>query len=470
MLYTFDDDLPVSEKMADWKWLAALAPLMARQGGKYAQRKMTTRALQFGEQALGSRLFKMAPKSTELPTADFLNRRAIVAGMGRAFLPSSMIQPTNPVKDLANAGAKAYTSAARTANAVSDAPDDILGGWSDMKQILSRRPAAFTGRGQAQPARLSVPFPEKRAFPMSDKSVRAIHKTIVLRALHEKSAASRQRVKLARHILNLRALQLELARYDVSQLQKSAADNTAKPERLKYAALQIQCQIEKQALIGGLVRGLGKGIEWGGRVLGGLGSRTGKLGTNVDDAFNWANRMLKTPIGTPGKPGLGSKVRDGVGYVADKGYNAAKATVQGIGGMAGGAYDKAAPHLGRAMTAAKDGAIGYAKKKPAQALAATFAGGLATPTALRMGGSAANEMASDVGNYATKSIPTLGGFNDSANVAGAATTGFGQGAMDSGRNMIDTANQYRQGAIRRAENVGRRGYHVADAMFGQLPQ
>lgn len=218
------------------------------------------------------------------------------------------------------------------------------------------------------------------------------------------------------------------------------------------------------------MRGLGKGIEFGGRVLGGLGSRTGKLGTNVDDAFNWANRMLKTPIGTPGKPGLGSKVRGGVGYVADKGYNAAKATVQGIGGMAGGAYDKAAPHLGRAMTAAKDGAIGYAKKKPAQALAATFAGGMATMPALRMGGSAAREMGRDVGNYVTGSVPTLGGVGDSANVAGAAATGFGQGALDSGRNMIDTARQYHQGAVRRAENVGRRGYHVADAMFGQLPQ
>ena len=79
-------------------------------------------------------------------------------------------------------------------------------------------------------------------------------------------------------------------------------------------------------------------------------------------------------------------------------------------------------------------------------------------------------MSSDVRNYVTGSAPTLGGFNNSTNVAGAAADGFGQGVLDSGRNMIDTARQYQQGAMRRAENIGRRGYHVADAMFGQLPQ
>lgn len=472
MLYTFDDDLPVSEKMADWKWLAALAPLMARQGGKYAQRKMTTRALQFGEQALGSRLFKMAPKSTELPTADFLNRRAIVAGMGRAFLPSSLIQPTNPVKELANTGAKAYTSAARATNAVSDVPDDILGGWRDMTQILSRRPAAFTGRGQAQPARLSVPFPEKRAFPMSDKSVREIHKTIVLRALHEKSAASRQRVKLARHILNLRALQLELARYDVSQLQKSAADNTHKAERLRYAALQMQYQIEKQAAgKGGLIGG---GLRLVGGALGGIGSRVGKFGNNIDDAFQAANDFLLKPRGTPGVPGLGSRVvkgvKGGVGYVADKGYQATKAVAGGGYDMAGAAYKGAKPHLANAAKGAKREVVSYAKKNPGRAFAATLAGGAAAVPTLRLGGKAVREMGSDVGNYVTGSTPTLSGVANPANVAGAAATGFGQGVVDSGRGMIDTVRQYQQGARQRAENLGRRGYHVADAVFGQLPQ
>ncbi len=468
MLYTFGDDLPAAEKMADWKWLAALAPLMARQGGKYAQRKLTTRALQFGEQALGSRLFKMAPKSTELPTADFHNRRAIVAGMGRAFLPSSMIQPTNPVKDLANAGAKAYTSAARTANAVSDAPDDILGGWSDLKQILSRRPAAFTGRGQAQPARLSVPFPEKRAFPMSDKSVRAIHKTIVLRALHEKSAASRQRVKLARCILNLHALQAELARYDVAALRKSATDNTNKTERLRYAALQVQYQAEKQAgLIGG-------GLRLVGKVLGAAGSRAGKIGTGIDDAFQVANDFLLKPRGTPGVPGLGSRVvkgvKGGVGYVADQGYQAAKSVVGGGYDMAGAAYKGAKPHLANAAKGAKREVVSYAKKHPGRAAMTTLATGAAAIPTLRLGGKAVREMGRDVGNYVTGSNPTPGGLNNSTNVAGAAAAGLGQGVVDSGRNMIDTARQYQQGAMRRAENVGRRGYHVADSMFGQLPQ
>jgi hypothetical protein len=477
MLYVPDDDLTGPEKSADWKWLAALAPLMARQGGKYAQRKLTTRALQFGEQALGSRLFNLAPKSTELPTADFLNRRAIVAGMGRAFLPSSLVQPTNPVKDLANAGAKAYTSAARSANAVSDAPGDVLGGWSDLKQILARRPAAITSRGQVRPAQLSVPFPEKRAFPVSNASVRTIHKTIVLRALHEKSAASRQRVKLARHAFNLQALQAELARYDVARLQKSAADNSGKAERLKYAALQIQCQIEKQALLGGLMRGIGTGLGYGGKALGGLGTFAKNLGTYTDVGFDMANHYLRKPFGAaraPGTRGLGSKivggVRDGVGYVGDKGYQAAKATVQGIGGMAGSAYAGAKPGLDSAARGAKRRVVRYAKANPGQAAAATFATGAAAIPALRLGGSAAREMGRDVGNYVTGSVPTLGGFGDSTNVAGAAATGFGQGALDSGRNMIDTALQYPQGAMRRAENVGRRGYHVADAMFGQLPQ
>jgi len=307
---------------------------------------------------------------------------------------------------------------------------------------------------------------------VSNASVREIHKTIVLRALHEKSAASRQRVKLARHILNLRALQTELARYDVSQLQKSAADNTAKPERLKYAALQIQCQIEKQALIGGLLRGIGTGIGYGAKALGGLGKGTKALGGYTDDAFNWMSRMGSKNLGKipSGTPGLGKRIATGVGSALGTVANTAANAVRGTAGMVGGAASKAAPHIGKAMTAAGTGVTAYAKKKPAQALTAMFAGGLATPTALRMGGSAANEMASDVGNYVTGSTPTLGGFGNSANVAGAAAAGFGQGAMDSGRNMIDTANQYRQGAIRRAENVGRRGYHVADAMFGQLPQ
>ena len=307
---------------------------------------------------------------------------------------------------------------------------------------------------------------------MSNASVRTIHKTIVLRALREKSAASRQRVKLARHILNLRALQLELARYDVSQLQKSAADNTNKAERLRYAALQVQYQIEKQAAgKGGLIGG---GLRLVGGVLGGIGSRVGKFGNNVDDAFQAANNFLTKPRGTPGVPGLGSKVvkgvRDGVGYVAGQGYGVAKDALQGTRGMAGGAYDKAAPHLRKAVTAAGTGISAYAKKNPRQALTTAAVGGLAAVPALRLGGSAAREMASDVGNYVTGSTPTLGGFNNSTNVAGAAAAGFGQGALDSGRNMIDTARQYQQGAMRRAENVGRRGYHVADAMFGQLPQ
>ena len=214
-------------------------------------------------------------------------------------------------------------------------------------------------------------------------------------------------------------------------------------------------------------------------VVGGLGRGTKALGGYTDDAFDWMSRMGSKNLGRipSGKPGLGKRIATGVGSALGTVANTAANAVRGTAGIMGGAASKAAPHIGKAMTAAGTGATAYAKKKPAQALTAMFAGGLAAPSVFRAGQSAAGEMASDLGNYGqsrinslTGATPTLGGFNNSTNVAGAAAAGFGQGALDSGRNMIDTARQYQQGAVRRAENVGRRGYHVADAMFGQLPQ
>jgi len=59
--------------------------------------------------------------------------------------------------------------------------------------------------------------------------------------------ARTQRVKLARHILNLYAINQELKAYDVRGLQKLASAGSGRSMRIKYAALKVQQMREKRA-------------------------------------------------------------------------------------------------------------------------------------------------------------------------------------------------------------------------------
>jgi hypothetical protein len=100
------------------------------------------------------------------------------------------------------------------------------------------------------------------------------------------------RVKLARHLLNIVQLQKELNVYNYGGLTKAAAANQNKSERIKFAALLAQHAIEKQAVLGALLRGAGLaaraipklGLNSIGQTLanvGGLASRAiPKLGLN----------------------------------------------------------------------------------------------------------------------------------------------------------------------------------------------
>ena len=66
-------------------------------------------------------------------------------------------------------------------------------------------------------------------------------------------------IKIASAVLNLHAINAELAEYDLYQLQKSAAVGAHHQQRVKYAALIRQRELEKQAFAA-LARLAGQGL------------------------------------------------------------------------------------------------------------------------------------------------------------------------------------------------------------------
>ena len=66
------------------------------------------------------------------------------------------------------------------------------------------------------------------------------------------------RIKMAQAVLNMHALHEEMQTYSLSSLQKSASVGRGQEQRIKYAALRFQYELEKQAFAGALLKGVAK--------------------------------------------------------------------------------------------------------------------------------------------------------------------------------------------------------------------
>ncbi len=121
-----------------------------------------------------------------------------------------------------------------------------------------------------------TPLPVKKGS--ANAALEIVTKVAAYRRIHEKQARA-VRIKLASHVLRMHHLRQELETYDPYQLSKSAAIGAHKADRMKAAALVRQIELEKQAFLGGIVRG----------IVGGLG-RAGARG--IASAANMAGRGI----------------------------------------------------------------------------------------------------------------------------------------------------------------------------------
>ena len=198
-------------------------------------------------------------------------------------------------------------------------------------------------------------------------------------------------IKLASTILNINAIDREMAKYDVHQLQKSAAVGAHRKQRLKYAALIRQRELEKQAFLGGLAR---LGIN-GMKML----ARSGRQGI-----------------------GMAAKGLEGAGRM---GWTAAK----GGGRMSMNAARGAAPHLAaagrqiaQAGTSAAKGVGNAIKANPMQGAAGAGAAGIGA-------GMYGGQLAQGAAGMANAGIQGMGNYlNQGANAIGQAGNAVGQGA------------------------------------------
>ena len=213
---------------------------------------------------------------------------------------------------------------------------------------------------------------------ISDKN-----RALVFRALQEKQASSNLRVKVARHVINMKLLEREIATYNLDRLQKAASDGHSKIARMKFAALVLQHQVEKQALGRALLGGLASGAIGLGRraITGAAGLGAQALGTGAS-AIGAGLRagVRKAPLMATGAAGLGGvyggsqlpsreemgntlqkRVIDPVYYAGARRYNnatlpfrQARAAVGGFGqGLGQGASDLASMP-GRGLSAVND--------------------------------------------------------------------------------------------------------------------
>jgi hypothetical protein len=189
-------------------------------------------------------------------------------------------------------------------------------------------------------------------------------------------------IKLARIVLNINAIDQELAKYDLHRLQKSAAVGAHRVYRIKYAALIRQRELEKQAFLGLL----GRGLMAGGRMLGkGLmgGARAGAAVGKGIGGMAYQGARAAAPH---------------VGQAARQGISGAAQGLQSLGRGAMAAGRAAAPHaskamqsmgrgvqaVGRGAQAAGQGAAGAIRANPMAGAAGTGAlglmGGMAMPS------------------------------------------------------------------------------------------
>jgi hypothetical protein len=138
---------------------------------------------------------------------------------------------------------------------------------------------------------------------ISDKN-----RALVFRALQEKKASSNLRVKIAQHVINMKLLEREMATYNLDRLQKAASDGHSKTARIKFAALVVQHQAEKQALGRALLGGLASGAIGLGRraIVGAAGLGAQALGTGASAVGAGLRAgVRKAPLMATGAAGLG---------------------------------------------------------------------------------------------------------------------------------------------------------------------
>jgi hypothetical protein len=106
----------------------------------------------------------------------------------------------------------------------------------------------------------------------------------------------------------MKLLEREIATYNLDRLQKAASDGHSKIARMKFAALVLQHQVEKQALGRALLGGLASGaIGLGRRAIGraaGLGAQALGTGASAIGAGLRAG-VTRAPLMATGAAGLG---------------------------------------------------------------------------------------------------------------------------------------------------------------------
>ena len=123
------------------------------------------------------------------------------------------------------------------------------------------------------------------------------------------SDLNENRVKFARHLLNYKAIESELANYNLEALQKSANAGTSQEARTKYAALLRQTHIEKAAVVkeaAGILRALGSLLGAGARTGSNLVKRFPRTSTAAGIG---SGAYLGSQLGGDG-PGVGEYIKD----------------------------------------------------------------------------------------------------------------------------------------------------------------
>lgn len=116
-----------------------------------------------------------------------------------------------------------------------------------------------------------------------------------------------QRIKMAQAVLNMRALDDELRKYDLPSLQKAASAGTGQPRRIKYAALVAQREIEKQAFLSALGRIGSRFLGSAGKALGMGGKKALGAGAAGAAATGLSGHGSKPAIPTtPAATGIGA--------------------------------------------------------------------------------------------------------------------------------------------------------------------
>ena len=271
------------------------------------------------------------------------------------------------------------------------------------------------------------------------------------------------RIKVAQHVLNMDALKNEMDRYNLPVLQKAASAGVNKKQRIKYAALVRQYELEKQAFIGGLARLAGKGLLSGAKMLGRgamAGGRAGMAGARA--AAPHVGRAIQTGAQAAGRGAMnagkgianmaGGAVRGGVN-AARKAYAPASSVGEGIGGsiksyVTAGAQAARANKLGKGMLA------GGPSSRTAQTFAQRLAG--ATPSSYRQ--QAVTQLGRTVGDTMRAGLQGMGQGIAQAARANPMQALMGTGAMGIGLgSQLPGMYNNLRGGMRR---MGRAGHNM----------